>query len=142
MNRAVPRLEEGWRLVTVPQNDDQRGSLCFAEWQHLPFEPQRVFWIFGVPEGAQRGRHSHATCAEVVFPVSGSFDMTVDTGSQRRTIRMDRPDTGIYIGPNTWCELTGFAPGTVCVVFASQPYDPQGYVNDYEVFLQNKWIKQ
>ena len=130
------KLTEGWRLVKVPQYDDVRGSLCFAEWRHLPFEPKRVFWIFGVPEGAERGGHSHATCAEVVFPVRGSFDMTVDTGRERKTIHMDRPDTGIYIGPNVWCELSGFAPDTVCVVVASEDYDPDGYVNDYEEFHQ------
>lgn len=127
-------LTKGHGLVRVPQHDDVRGSLCYAEWHHLPFEPRRVFWIFGVPEGAERGGHSHATCAEVVFPLSGSFDMTVDTGHERHTYHMDRPDTGIYIGPNVWCELTRFAPDTVCVVVASEPYDPDGYINDYQRF--------
>ena len=64
--------------------------------------------------------------------------MTVDDGHERRTLRMDRPDTGIYIGPNVWCELSGFAPGTVCVVLASEDYDPDGYVNDYETFKRIK----
>lgn len=132
-------LPETFKLVAVPQHDDARGSLCFAEWHHLPFEPKRVFWIFGVPEGARRGGHSHATCAEVVFPVSGSFDMTVDTGRERTTLHMDRPDTGIYIGPNVWCELSGFAPDTVCIVVASEDYDPEGYVNDYETFRRIKF---
>lgn len=129
---------ESFSLVKVPQHDDGRGCLCVAEWEHLPFTPKRVFWIFGVPEGAQRGGHSHATCAEVVFPVSGCFDMTVDDGRERHTLHMDRPDTGIYIGPNVWCELSGFAPGTICVVVASEDYDPDGYVNDYDVFCQRR----
>lgn len=130
-------MQEPWRLVTVPLCSDARGMLCFAEWHHLPFVPKRVFWIFGVPEGAQRGGHSHATCAEVVFPVRGSFDMTVDTGHERKTLHMDHPDTGIYIGPNVWCELSHFAPDTVCVVVASEDYDPDGYINDYEKFVES-----
>jgi len=134
MHKMEEILQQGYGLVTVPRCDDSRGSLCFAEWHHLPFEPKRVFWIFDVPAEARRGGHSHETCAEVVFAVQGSFDMTVDTVKHRCTFHMDRPDTGIYIGPGTWCELSAFQPGTVCVVVASDLYDPEGYVNDYETY--------
>lgn len=140
MSHEVSPLSSGFRLVTVPQCSDARGSLCFAEWRHLPFVPKRVFWIFDIPEAARRGGHSHASCAEVVFPVCGSFDMTLDTRNERTTIHMDRPDTGIYVGPDTWCELSGFEPGTVCMVVASEDYNPQGYVNDYEAFMRSKQV--
>lgn len=138
MKEKADKLPENFCLVRIPRHDDQRGTLCFAEWHHLPFVPKRVFWISGIPAGALRGGHSHSTCAEVVFAVSGSFDMTVDTGRQRQTFHMDSPDTGIYIGPNVWCELSGFAPGTACAVVASEEYDPKGYINSYEEFCRRK----
>lgn len=123
-----------FRLIDIPRRTDERGALCFAENCHLPFRVERVFWIFGVPEGKTRGGHAHRTCAEVVFPVNGSFDMFVDDGQTRRTFHMERPDQGIYIGPEVWCELRNFAPGTICVVVASQEYDAEGYINEYEDF--------
>ena len=68
------------QLITLPLATDARGSLCFAENTQLPFSIERVFWIYGVPEGKTRGGHAHTTCAEIVFPVCGSFDMWVDDG--------------------------------------------------------------
>jgi WxcM-like, C-terminal. len=128
-NRVFPR---GCRLIHFPTHDDSRGCLAVGEaQQQIPFVPERVFWIYGVPEGQARGEHSHNECTEVVVPVCGAFDMLVDDGERRITIRMDSPRTGILIPPSVWCRLENFAPGTVCVVFASHPYNASGYTNDY-----------
>lgn len=127
-------LRTGYGMVRIPQNTDERGSLSFAEWQHLPFTPKRVFWIYDVREGKTRGGHAHAQCAEVVFVVSGCFDMFVDNGREQTTIHIDNPSEGIYIGTNVWCELRNFAPGTSCVVLASENYDAEGYINNYDDF--------
>ncbi|MBQ8675003.1 MAG: FdtA/QdtA family cupin domain-containing protein [Bacteroidaceae bacterium] len=113
---------------------DERGNLCFAENSELPFKVERVFWIANVPDGKTRGGHAHQTCAEIIFPVSGAFDIYVCDEDGERVVRMDRPDTGIYIGPNVWCELRNFEPGTVCLVLASHPYSAQGYINDFKQF--------
>lgn len=121
-------------MVRIRRNDDSRGSLCFAEWDDLPFEPKRVFWIFGVKEGMDRGKHAHSACEEVVFAVNGGFDMFVDNGSCQETFHISDPSEGIYIGKNVWCELRNFQPGTVCVVVASVKYMRDGYINDYEEF--------
>lgn len=129
--------EKGYGLVTLPLHVDERGSLSFAEWKHLPFKPKRVFWIYDVKEGKTRGGHAHRTCAEVVFAVQGSFDMFVDTGHEQQTIHISHSNEGIYIGPNVWCELRNFAPGTVCVAFASTDYDAEGYINNYDDFKCN-----
>lgn len=129
--KAIPK---GVRLINIRKADDARGSLCFAENSELPFNTERVFWIYGVGEGKTRGGHAHTSCAEIVFPVAGSFDMWTDDGNVQQTYHMNKPNEGIYIGPGTWCELRNFAPGTVCVVLASEPYKADGYINDYKEF--------
>lgn len=126
-------------LIDIPQITDSRGTLCFAQWKDLPFEPQRVFWIYGVGQGQTRGGHAHSLCAEVVFPVCGSFDMFVDDGQTHEVVRMDSPARGIFIGKGVWCELRNFSPDAVVVVLASCEYMKDGYINDYEEFV--RWVK-
>ncbi len=107
------------QLITLPLATDARGSLCFAENTQLPFPIERVFWIYGVPEGKTRGGHAHTTCAD---------------GKSEKTYHMDSPQTGILIPPNVWCELRNFSPQTICVVLASETYNSEGYINKYEDF--------
>lgn len=126
--------EKGFGLVKIPSFSDERGSLSFAEWRHLPFDVKRVFWIYDVKEGQTRGSHAHGECAEVVFAVTGSFDMYVDNGRESELFHIDTPNIGIYIGAGVWCELRNFTPGTVCVVVASENYDPKGYINSKEEY--------
>jgi len=121
-------------LIDIPKISDERGSLCFAEWHDLPFEPRRVFWIYGVGEGKTRGGHAHSQCQELIFPVSGSFDIFVDDKGKTETIHMDSPQQGILIGKNVWCELKNFSPDAVVVVLASCAYMRDGYINDYDSF--------
>lgn len=127
-------VEKGYGMVVLPEYSDERGNLSFAEWKHLPFTPERIFWIYDVQQGKTRGGHAHRECAEVVFAVTGSFDMFVDNGTEQTTIHISKANEGIYIGRNVWCELRNFTPGTVCVALASMPYDKQGYINDYNEF--------
>ena len=129
------RLPRGCRLICLPEHRDKRGSLSIAEWGNgIPFAIERVFWIYDVPEGAERGAHSHNECAEVVIPVSGAFDMTLDDGTTQATVHLDSPHTGILIPAGVWCRLSGFAPGTVCVVLASHPFNATGYTHDYSIY--------
>jgi oxalate decarboxylase/phosphoglucose isomerase-like protein (cupin superfamily) len=122
------------KMVEVGNFVDERGELSFAENSQLPFAIERVFWINNIPEGKTRGGHAHSTCAEIVFPLNGAFDMFVSDADGERTYHMDRHDVGIYIGPNVWCELRNFTPGAACVVLASHPYIAKGYINDYDEF--------
>ena len=131
-------LPGGCRIIRFPENRDDRGALSFAEGlEHIPFRIDRVFWIYGVPEGKTRGDHSHCESAEVVVPVSGSFDMYVSDGSCECIVRMDSPSCGILIPPGVWCALRNFSPETVCVVFASHPYNASGYTDNYEGYAGN-----
>ena len=135
----MEQLPRGCRIIDFPESVDDRGALSFAEGaHHIPFQIERVFWIYGVPEGKTRGGHSHSESAEVVVPVSGGFNMMVDDGANRITVRMDSPRKGILIPPGVWCDLRDFEPGTVCVVFASHPYNASGYINDYSEYLNEQ----
>lgn len=130
-------LPEGCRLVRLPMMKDRRGCLSFLQASSdIPFRIERVFWIWGVPEGQKRGGHAHRTCSEVVFPVTGAFTMYVDDRTQRTEVRMDDPSCGILIPAGMWCELSDFKTGTACVVVASHPYDADGYINTYEDYLK------
>ena len=122
------------KTLSVRNVRDDRGNLCFVENGELPFKVERVFWIANVPGGKTRGGHAHQTCAEIIFPVNGAFNIYVCDKDGERVVRMDRPDTGIYIGPNVWCELRDFEQGTVCLVLASHPYSAQGYIHDFKQF--------
>ena len=125
------------KLIHLPVRTDKRGSLSFAEaGGHIPFNIERVFWIYNVPQGEERGAHSHNECAEVVIPIQGEFDMTVDDGTTKCTIHMDSPHTGILIPPGIWCRLSNFASGTICVVLASHPYNAAGYTHDYTEYQE------
>lgn len=126
-------------IISIPSVKDERGSLSFAEVRKvIPFDVERVFWIYDVPCEAVRGGHAHWTCAEVVVPVSGAFTMLVDDGKERMQVRMSSPQEGVLIEPGVWCELRDFEPGTVLVVMASQAYTPEGYVHDYEEYIKMK----
>lgn len=132
------KLPRGCRIIEFPSSADKRGTLSVAEASRsVPYQIARVFWIYDVPEGESRGNHSHNESAEVVVPVNGAFTMVVDDGNIRVEVRMDSPRRGILIPPGIWCELTNFAPNTVCIVFASHPYNAEGYTNSYEEFCNS-----
>ena len=131
-------LPHGVQRIQLPQNVDERGSLSFLEaGKDIPFKVERVFWITDVPEGQMRGAHAHWTCHEAIFPVTGSFEIEVDDGEHRCTLQMSRPNVGVLISAGVWCELRHFAPGTACVVMASQPYDAEGYAHDRAAWLRD-----
>jgi dTDP-4-dehydrorhamnose 3,5-epimerase-like enzyme len=131
------KLPAGVCFLPLKRVQDDRGSLSFLEGgKEIPFEVKRVFWIYDIPEGKSRGAHAHRICHEAIFPVSGSFTLMVDDGVYRTSFRMDSPHRGVFIPAGVWCELTDFAPGSVCVVMASHPYLAEGYVNDYTEYKE------
>lgn len=125
-------------LVDADVHEDARGRLFVVSSDNLPFLPRRVFWIRDVPSGTERGGHAHTSCAEVVFAVNGSVEISVDDGRGGcLAFVLDKPDTGLYIGPNVWCELRHFTQDAVCLVLASEDYDPRGYIHDHDAFLSH-----
>lgn len=121
--------------VELPSIVDPRGALSvFEDGSDLPFSVQRVYWLHGVPENANRAGHAHRTLKQLIVAVSGNCDVTIDDGYERRVVHLDRPDLGLYLHPYTWRELDNFAPGTVLVVLASAPYDESDYIRSHADF--------
>lgn len=127
----------GHRLIDIPRFAEPRGSLSVIEATALlPFNPVRFFYIYGVPEWAERGAHALKTNEEFLVALAGRFRIRLDDGSTTEEFLMDRPDQGLYVPPLTWQLLHSFTPGTVCGVFASELYDENGYYRSYEDFLE------
>ncbi len=124
------------KTLNLPRICDPRGNLTFVEsGVHLPFEIERVFYLYDVPGGADRGAHSLKTCWQFVVAISGSFDVVVSNAASTRTVRLDRPFFGLLIPPMVWRELNNFSSGAVCLVLASEKYDEDGYYRDWQEFI-------
>lgn len=122
-------------LIALPRFDESRGSLCSAEVGELiPFEIQRVFWVFDVPDGSERGRHAHREQWEVLIAARGRFTVHCDDGSSQTAFTLISPDTGLLLPPMVFHHLDSFSPGALCLALASGPYDVSEYVCDYAEF--------
>jgi hypothetical protein len=128
---------ETCKLIDLPRVDDPRGHLTFIEGtRHVPFEIARVYYVYGTPEGAERGGHAHRRLEQLIIAPTGSFEVILDDATSRMTVRLTRPDQGLYIGSMVWRELARFTAGAVCLVLASAPYDEADYYRDYQEFVQ------
>jgi len=125
------------RLIDLPKITDPRGNLTAAEqMKNVPFDIARVYWTYDIPSGEWRGGHAHRTCEEIVIAVSGSFDVVVFDGKDRQTYHLNHPYQGLYIGTNVWRTLEDFSSGAVCLVLASELFNEQEYIYDYDEFVQ------
>src|SRR5262249_25146128 len=114
---------ERCRLISLPRISDRRGNLTYVEGgRHIPFEIRRVYYLYDVPGGADRGGHCHKELEQVLIAMSGSFDVTLDDGSERTRYHLNRSYFGLYIAPMVWRELDNFSSGSVCLALASAPY--------------------
>jgi len=124
-------------IVDLPKMTDPRGNLTFIESsKHIPFDIKRVFYIYDVPTGESRGAHAHKTLKQFIICLSGSFDVKVDDGNQKKTIHLNRPWQGVFIPPMIWAAETNFDPGSVCLILVSDFYDESDYHRNYEKFLE------
>lgn len=123
------------RLIELGKNHHENGNLTVAEnGGPIPFDIKRVFYIYDVPGGEERGGHSHKTLWQVIVAISGAFDVLLDDGSAHRTITLNRPYQGLLVAPGVWSKQLNFSSGSVCLVLASDHYDESDYVRDYEEF--------
>jgi dTDP-4-dehydrorhamnose 3,5-epimerase-like enzyme len=124
------------RIIDLPKITDVRGNLSFIEGcRHIPFDIQRVFYLYDVPGGAIRAGHALKTCEQFLIAVSGSFEVVIDDGVSRSEYLLNRAYKGLLIPPRFWRELKNFSSGSVCLVLASQAYDEGDYFSDYEEFV-------
>lgn len=127
---------EECQIIDLPKITDPRGNLTFIEGsRHVPFEIQRVFYLYDVPTGADRGAHAHRSLHQCLICLAGSFDVAMHDGRAERKVRMNRPWRALHIPPMIWAAEVDFNPGSVCMVLASSPYDESDYVRDYDEFL-------
>lgn len=134
---SANRLSE-CRLIDLPKISDPRGNLTFIEGNHhVPFEIKRVYYTYDVPGGSDRGAHAHKRLHQLIIAMSGSFDVVLDDGFEKKRFHLNRSYFGLYVCPMMWRELDNFSSGSVCLVLASEIYDPADYYRDYALFLQD-----
>lgn len=125
------------RLIDLPKIADVRGNLTFIEGtRHIPFEIKRVYYLYDVPGGAVRAGHAHKTLAQFLIAMSGSFDVTLDDGIEKKKYHLNRSYYGLYIPPMVWREIDNFSSGSVCLAAVSEFFDEADYYRDYSEFLR------
>jgi hypothetical protein len=123
------------RIIDLPRVYEARGNLSFVEGQvHVPFDIKRVYYLYDVPGGSERGAHAHRALHQFMIAMSGSFDVILDDGEREHRFHLNRSYYGLYIPPMHWRLLNNFSSGSVCMVLASEHYDAADYYRDYEEF--------
>jgi hypothetical protein len=126
------------RIINLPKISDPRGNLTFIEEKnHISFEIKRVYYTYDVPGGADRGAHAHRQLHQLIIAISGCFDVVLDDGFEKKRFQLNRSHFGLYVCPMMWRELDNFSSGSVCLVLASELFDPLDYYRDYELFVKD-----
>lgn len=125
------------KLIDVPKIADPRGNLSFIEGGvHIPFDIKRVYYLYDVPGGSDRGAHAHKNLHQFIVAMSGSFDVVLDDGREKKRFHLNRSYYGLYVAPMMWRDLDNFSSGSVCMVLASNKYDEEDYCRNYADFIQ------
>ncbi|MFV8326800.1 sugar 3,4-ketoisomerase [Flavobacterium sp. ZS1P14] len=126
------------QLLKIPVVEDTRGNLASIQNDVLPFEFKRVYYLFDVPSNSFRGSHAHINQSEVLIALSGSFEVVLNDGSEKKSFFLNKPNIGLHIPTGMWRELENFSSGAVCLVFASDIYNEHDYIRDFDEFLMSK----
>ena len=127
---------EHCKIIDLPKISDPRGNLTFIEGNHhIPFDIRRVYYLYDVPGGAERGGHAHKKLSQLIIAMSGSFDVILDGGGEKKRFHLNRSYQGLYVCPMMWRELDNFSSGSVCMVLASNIYEESDYYRDYNEYL-------
>ena len=127
------------KLINLPKIEDPRGNLSFIEnGQHTPFKIERVYWIYDVPGGQTRGGHAFKEQQEFIVALSGSFDISVDDGNDKKTYSLNRSYYGLYLPAGIWRQMENFSTNSLAFVMSSTVFSVDDYIRDYEHFLKLK----
>lgn len=126
------------KIITLDRIEDRRGNLSVIEGDILPFEMKRVYYLYDVPGGAERGGHAHKNLTQFLIALSGSFEVVLNDGKEEKVITLNIPNKGLLIPRGIWRELKNFSSGAVCLVIASEIYLEEDYIREYEDFLESK----
>ena len=123
------------KLIQLPKFLDARGNLSFIEQEnHIPFKIERTYWIYDVPGGEKRGGHAYKENEELIVALSGSFDIIVDDGKEKKTFSLNRSYYGLYVPKGTWREMQNFSTNSLALILSSTRYDESDYIRDYDEF--------
>ena len=128
---------EECEILSLPKISDPRGNLTFVEsGKQIPFDIERVYYTYDVPGGSERGGHAHKALHQLIIAMSGSFDVVLDDGQNKKRVHLNRSYKGLYVCPMIWRELDNFSSGSVCMVLASNKYNEEDYFRDYAEFVR------
>jgi len=131
--------------VILPLNKihNRAGNITIIEGEkHVPFDVRRIYYLYDVPGGEARGGHGHKALYQLIVAASGSFDVLLDDGENKKIVTLNRPDFGLMVVPGIWRELIEFSSGAICLVLASNIYSESDYLRNYEEFLKFSLIQQ
>lgn len=123
-------------IIELPRIHNRAGNITpVSNNENIPFDVKRIFYIYDIPGGEDRGSHSHKLCHQFLIAASGSFEVEMDDGTNKRSTTLNRPNFGLYIPPGIWTSEKGFSSGSVCLVLTSEKFDEGDYIRDYENYL-------
>lgn len=126
-------------VLHLPKIHNRAGNITPVEnGIHIPFEVQRIYYLYDIPGGESRGAHGHKMLESVIIAVSGSFDVTIDDGINKKTVQLNRPYVGLNVKPGIWRDISNFSSGAICLVLASMKYDEGDYIREYNDFIDFK----
>ncbi len=129
-------------VIELPKNHSEKGNITAVNnLIEVPFEIKRVYYLYDVPGGESRGGHAHKSLHQIIIAASGSFEVTIDDGSIKRTYMLARPNIGLYLPSGLWREINNFSSGSICLVLASEEYNTSDYIRDYIEFREFKMIR-
>ena len=127
------------KIINLPKIEDKRGSLSFIESNdHIPFQIKRTYWIYDVPGGYCRGGHAFKVQKEFIVALSGSFDVLIDDGIEKKTFQLNRSYYGLYVPAGLWREMNNFSTNSLALILSSTNYDKDDYISQYNIFLKYK----
>jgi hypothetical protein len=133
--KRLLKLLTDCQIIDLRKISDPRGNLTPVEsYVDVPFQIERVYYLYDVPGGSHRGGHAHKGLHQLIIAISGSFDVTLDDGFNKQKFALNRPYYGLLVCPMTWREIDNFSSASVCMVIASQKFDESDYFRDYNVF--------